>query len=265
MNTKIISLLAVVVVAFAVVAVPAQASLLGTKLSAAASLNASSSASTKLDTTAQAKADTEISARITALNTLLTRIGQMQRVSSSDKANLTTTLQSEISQMTALKAKIDSDTSNTTLIPDIQSITKSFRIYVLVLPQGRITAAADRVMTIVTLLDTLSAKLQTRITAAQNAGQNMSAETTLVSDMNAKTADANTQAQAAVSEVSALQPDNGNTTIYNSNQAALKDARSKIAAATADLKTARQDAGSIVKIILSLKISSTVNASSTNQ
>ena len=68
--------------------------------------------------------------------------------------------------------------------------------------------------------------------------------------MNAKIADANTQAKAAVSGISGLQPDNGDQTVMQSNTAALKAARVDIQTAQNDLVAARKDAGTIVKVVM---------------
>lgn len=123
----------------------------------------------------------------------------------------------------------------------------------LIIPQGAIEAAADRVLDVAGMMTTLSTQLQTRITAAQAAGTNMDASVSALADMNAKIADANTQANAAVTEIANLQPDNGNATIQASNTAALKDARSKVQAGQQDLVAARKDAGAIVKALAALK------------
>ncbi|MDR3643279.1 MAG: hypothetical protein P4L74_06680 [Candidatus Doudnabacteria bacterium] len=261
MNNKRLSLIsgALSVLAVSAMVMPASAAMLGSRLG----LNATTSATVSLDTAAKTRADAQIQARIAALNELQVRIGQMVKVSSDEKANLNSNIQASIGTMTNLQAKIDADTDNTTLRTDVQSITKSYRIYVLIMPQGRITAAADRVMTIVGLFGDLSAKLQTRITAAQTAGQNVTALNASLADMNSKTGDANVQAQAAIAEIAGLQPDNGDKTIFTSNQAALKDARSKIKLAMTDLKTARQDAGNIVKALISMKV--TASATTTAQ
>lgn len=193
------------------------------------------------------RADREISRRITNLNSLATRIGAMKKLSSSEIISLTSSIQNEVSILTTLKTKIDGDTDLATLLTDVQSITKSYRIYMLVIPQSRIMAAADRVLTIVDNLNTLGGKLQTRITAAQSAGKDVSALQTALADFTAKVADAGTQAQAAVGEVTGLVPDNGDQTKMQANNAALKDARLKIQAAQQDFVAARKDAGTIAK------------------
>lgn len=246
---------------------PASAALMRDDLKANAMTDGKTTGmSIRLDTAGRTKADAQINARVKALTALSTRINEMQRVSTNQKASLTATLQAAISEMNALKAKIDADTDGATLKADIQSITKSYRIYLLVLPQGRITAAADRIITTVGLMNDLSAKLQTRITTAQTAGQDVTAMNASLVDMNAKTADATVQANAAITLIANLQPDNGDQTVFQSNQAALKDARAKIKLATQDLQTARKDAGTIVKALKNVKVKASATTSTqTNQ
>jgi hypothetical protein len=231
----------------------------GLKVSANATTGLSANATAKLTalvTKAQARADQEITRRIDALNALNTRINAMVKLSASDKSSLSATIQSQLTAMTNLQAQVASDTqadATSSLKIDIQSITKSYRIFALIIPQGAIEAAADRVLDIASSMTALAPQLQARITTAQSAGANMNTSVTALADMNAKVADANTQANAAVSEIASLQPDNGDTTIMASNTAALKDARTKIQAGQQDLVAARKDAGTIVKALLALK------------
>jgi hypothetical protein len=81
--------------------------------------------------------------------------------------------------------------------------------------------------------------------------------------MDAKAADAKAQAQGAIDLVANLKPDNGDKTIFQSNQTAFKNARTKIRAATADLHTARKDANSITRALAGMKIKANVNTSAT--
>ena len=198
---------------------------------------------------AETRAKQEITRRIDALTKLATRVSEMKRLSDSEKSTLSANITAQINTLNTLEAKIAADTDAATLKADVQSITKSYRIFALIIPQGAIAAAADRIEAIAASSTELSAKLSTRITAAGAAGKDTTAMTTSLSDMNAKIADANTQAQAAVSETASLQPDNGDKTVMTSNTAALKDARSKIQAAEKDLKAAKADAESIVKAV----------------
>jgi hypothetical protein len=242
----------------------------GVGVNAGVSLRAAALA--KLVSNAQARADQEITRRVTALNALSTRINAMIKISASDKNSLSANIAAQIAAMNTLQTQIAADAaanSTTSLKTDIQSITKSYRIFMLIIPQGAIEAAADRVLDITGMFTTLAGQLQTRITAAQSAGNDMNASVSALADMNAKIADANTQANAATTEIANLQPDNGDATIAASNTATLKDARSKVQAGQQDLVAARKDAGAIVKALLALKVSgsasSTVTASGTAQ
>jgi hypothetical protein len=190
------------------------------------------------------RADQEIKRRVDALTELSTRISNMKHVPDSDKASLSASIQNQISDLASLQTKIDADTDLATLKTDIQSITKSYRIFLLVLPQSRITAAGDRIADVAASLATLAGKLQARISATTGDTTALSAS---LADMNAKVADATTQSAAAIAEVTPLAPDNGNATVQASNTAALKDARTKIEASMKDLIAARKDAGDIVK------------------
>ena len=105
--------------------------------------------------------------------------------------------------MNSLATQITADGNSTTsLKTDIQSITGSYRIFALIIPQGAIEAATDRIMTIVSDMTTIGTKLQARIGSSASASV-----TSALADYNAKIADANTQAQAAASKISSLTPD----------------------------------------------------------
>lgn len=215
------------------------------------------------------RADQQIAQRINAMTALLNRIGQMQKVSGNEKGSLSSAIQSQITDLTNLKTQIGNDSNSTSsLKTDLQSITKSYRIYALVVPQATIAAAADRVMAIASTTNALAAILQTRIANALAAGKDVSALQSSLTDMNAKAADATAQAQAAISETATLMPDNGSSTQMQANTASLKDARSKIVAAQKDLIAARKDAGTIVQALIAMdkkNATATTTASGTPQ
>lgn len=267
----------------AAVALPAFAqTTLGVGLSASATVSVSNTAMrarTNIATALAARitnitnrADQEIVRRVTALNALGARLSTMAQLSTTDKNNLWSDIQPQVAAMNALRLQIAADaTANNTssLKIDVQSITASYRIFALVLPQGTIEAAADRALTIVGTMNDLATKFTARITAAQSAGNNVAAAQAALTNLNTKVADANTQATAAVAEVASLAPDNGSSTIMASNTAALKDARSKLQAAQQDFVAARADAETIVKVLVTFKVSATatttVSASTSSQ
>ncbi len=255
---------AAALVASLLLAVPA----LALSVSAAASANVTagsttvSAATQTRITTAKGRANQEVARRISILTRLNTQVQAMVKVSDSEKSAIASEVQAEVSNLNALNAKIQADTDIPTLKADIKSIVIDYRIFMLVVPQGKIMVASDKVQTLVSTYTAFSAKLQTRISQAPS-GTDTAQVNAWLSDMNTKVADANTQAQAAVSLVANLQPDQGNATVQASNKAALQGARADLKAALADLKTARKDAGSIVKAVESWKVSTSVSASST--
>ncbi len=232
----------------------------------AGAVSASSTASVKVDAKLQPaidKADKEIDRRIASLNELTTRIDATQRVTAEFKQKLTTNVQNHITGLNQLKAKIDADTDAATLKTDIKTITESYRVYMLIVPQARIATAADREITLITMMNQLGAKLQARLSSAQSTGANVTALLTALTDMSKKLNDASTQAQAAVSVSSALAPDEGDKTKITQNAAALKTARADIQSAHKDLVAARKDAEVVTKGLKALPAVSATASSTT--
>ncbi len=206
-------------------------------------------------TAKQDRGDSATEKRIQSLTDLETRINDFKHVSDSDKASLDASIKAQLDAMTTLKTKIDNDTDKKTLKDDVKSITQNYRIFMVVEPQARITAAADRALELGTSFTTLSAKLQVKITAANTAGNNVTSLNANLTDMNAKVTDATNQANAAIALVAHLVPDNGNATVATSNKTALMNARADLKKANDDLKAARVDVKSIVQVLKGFNIS----------
>lgn len=202
---------------------------------------------------ARERASQEIERRIDVLTALDQRVQEMRRISSTVKASIASSVEGQIANLTELKGNIEADTDLETLRTDIHSITGSYRIFALIVPQARIIVAADKVKTTAALMSDFADKLQVRISAAQTSGNDVTELSRLLADMNAKIADAEELADAALALITGLQPDNGDKTVQEANSAALREARVKIQAALADLHTAREDAGAIVKGLHSLR------------
>ena len=195
------------------------------------------------------KADQEIDRRIASLNELNTRVQAMVKLSAAQKAAISTTIQTQIQVFTALKAKVDADTDFDVLKADVKSITDSYRVYALVLPQIQVIAAADRLSTTADMVASMGTKIQARIAEAQAAGKNITAAQSALADMGAKVADANVQAQSAITAIISLVPDQGDKTKAEANRAALENARKIIKTGEQDLKDARKDIEKITKAL----------------
>ena len=201
---------------------------------------------------AREHANQEIERRIENLDKLSGRISGMKRISADQQSGLNATIQVQIDALIALKARIDSESATSSLKADIQSITKSYRIYALIMPQAALIASADRVLAVATQMEALSTKLSARIDAVATTSADVSLLRASLSAYNAKVADAKVEAQAAIAAVTALKPDNGDQAVFQANLAALKSARAKVQAAQQDLVAARKDAKAIVQGIRGL-------------
>ncbi len=214
---------------------------------------------------AQARANQEITRRITALNSLSSRIQSMTRVSDTLRQALEGNVQNQVQLLTTLQSKIAADTDVATLKADVQSIVQSYRIYMLVLPQGRISAEADRIATITAMMQGIGNKLQARLQTASQGGADISAPTSLLTDLGAKIVDAQNQAQAAINTIAPLAPDNGNKTILAQNTTALQEARADLKTARTDLVAGRQDIAGILKFLASVHTSASASSTTAQQ
>ena len=240
----------------------------GAKTTAVVHVNRASTSTPRADAGRQSaqkgidRGDAATQKRIDDLNQIASRIAAMKLLPADAKASLAAQITAAIGDMTALKAKIDSDTATDTLKADLRSITKDYRVYLLVIPQARVMAASDRVLAVAAQMEQLSAKFGERISAAGNDAALVSAH----ADFDAKVSDSKAQANAAVTLVAGLKSDNGDAGVRASNTAALKAAAADIKTAQQDLKAARADADTIVKGVAGKAGASvSANAAAANQ
>lgn len=184
-----------------------------------------------------------IDQRISMLESLLSRI-QSSNMNSSASAKITTAIQAQIDKLTALKASgqttltpgtaagaaIGTNTQGKSSGPDA-STRVSLSSYLTLASKAAITAAANHLLEVADQLSSLAAKLDSRLSDATSV-DTASLRATL-SDMNAKIADAKTQANAALTLVAGLSDDSDASTDTS--------ARDTLQKAAADIKTARTD------------------------
>lgn len=204
-------------------------------------------------TTLKSRGDTEIEKRTTSLNTGISKVQAAKKLTVAQKSSLIANDQTLQGNLNTLKAKIDADTDLATLKNDVMSITRDYRVYLLVLPQTAIIRASDRIQDVVLDMNALAVKLEIRITQAQQAGHDVTTLNTSLSDMKTKVTDAQRQAQNAMNTVANLTPDKGDQGQLAANSKAIQTARSEMKAAELDLKTARLDARSIVTALKTMK------------
>lgn len=197
----------------------------------------------------KSRADQELDRRTKNIEAVAAKAADIKNLPQSGVAAIQTTLQNNLTALSALKAKIDSDVDLATLRSDVQQITGSYHIYALVVPQLRIIVAADHVVTVAGKLHALSLLLAERVSAAEAAGADMTAAKTSLTDLDARITAAATGAQDAVTAIGSLQPDATSTTPFGNNLATLQNARAKVVEAQKDIAAARADAGAIVAAV----------------
>lgn len=224
-------------------------------ISSPLALAAVANAQTATGTTAQqhlqtiiSKGDQEITRRLSTLNTLTSKINAATKLTSSDKATLSGEVSSTITGLTSLKAKLDAETTVAAARTDVQDIYSEYRVYALVAPKVTLIKVADDQQVVEGKLVTLAQKLQARIAAAQQKGQDVSALSNELNDMTSKTSAAQTISSGIENSVISLQPND-----YNSNHALLSGDSTQLKTAHSDNQTAYSDAKSIVAALKTMK------------
>ena len=188
----------------------------------------------------QERATDMINNRLVGLGVLIGRVQNTKKISDSDKAAIIVSIRDVVASLITLRGTISTTTSTTTLKNEMDSITKSYRVFALVEPQANILAAAGRIQYIATSLNSVYAKINTRLASTTYSSSVNQSISTAISSFRSKINDANQLASTSIALVGALKPDNGDKTLAASNKAALKDARSKITTAQKDLNDAQK-------------------------
>jgi hypothetical protein len=183
------------------------------------------------------RATTEITRRITFLTELSTKIDGLKKLSTSQKEDLKSQIQAQITSLNELQAKINADTDLATLKADVKSIINGYYIFAFFRVKISLLVATNRMSTTTDILNIVYTKLQTRINEQQAKGTDVTALNILLSDMLTKINSAKTQYEAATTELSSLTAQG-----FPGNKSILLDTRTKIKQGGADLRAAYQDA-----------------------
>lgn len=181
-----------------------------------------------------------IDQRIDSLEKIIGKIEGMKRISDENHSMLEVSVKSEIAKLLALKSQIASTSSTSTLQQQLNSITRSYRTYALVVPQAQIVAAADRVLAIVDSLNVVYAKVNARIATSSLASS------TALANFSLNLNDATSQAKTAIALVKGLKPDNGDSSIATANKKALQTARQAVVAAQKSLQQAEKSIRTVI-------------------
>lgn len=193
------------------------------------------------------KGDAEIARRLTTLGTLSSKINGATKLTSDDKATLSSEVNTTISGLTSLKTTLDADTTVAAAITNAQSIYTEYRVYALVAPKVGLIKVADDQQVVEAKLTALAPKLQSRVTAEQQAGKDVTALQSELGDMTSKTSAAQAISSNIESSVINLEP-----TDYNSNHSVLVGDNTQLQTAHTDDQAAYSDAENIVSTLKSM-------------
>lgn len=185
-------------------------------------------------------ADKQIDNRVTVLTNLLKLVQNSPHISSTDKANLTTQVQTEISSLPQLKTKIDNETDIKSVRADVQSIYQEFRVYALIVPKVNLIRVADRLATAADKLSAYADSLQQQLDDAKAKGKDTSKLQATMTDMRSQISTAKADFTAAVSKIMNVTPDQ-----FNSDKSSVSQTRNLLKAGRDALKTALKDGNQI--------------------
>ena len=193
------------------------------------------------------RGNAEINRRLQTLDKLNSLINSATHLTASDKSSLQSEVNSTISGLSALKTKLDSDTTVAAARTDAQSIYTEYRVYALVVPKIHLIKLADDIQATDNKLTSLAGKLQDRITSAQSSGKDVDTLQKELTDLNAQIAAAQNIAGNIETKVITLEPSDYNTDhkVLSGDSAQLKTARS-------DDQTAFNDAKNITNQLKTL-------------
>ncbi len=187
------------------------------------------------------KGSLEINRRLTTLNTLNSKINAATKITSSDKTYLTNEVNTEISGLNSLLTQLNGETTVAAARTDAQSIFTEYRVYALVLPKVWLIKTADDEQVTSSKLSSLATKLQTKISADQTAGKDVTSIQAQLTDMATQIANSVGISSSIESKVLTLQPSD-----YNSDHTLLSGDAAQLKTAHSDNEAAYTDAKSIV-------------------
>lgn len=180
----------------------------------------------------QQRAEAAIQMRLSDLQGAQTIIGQTTYLTPTDRAALTAIINGDINGsgsvpgLVALNTTIEGATTRASVVTAAATITASYRVYALALPQVHLTVASDELtLSVVPLLNQAESDISKAITVA-GPGKNVSGAQAALSDLQHQVASIGTDTAGLPAQIDAFTP-----TDWNANPALLSPSRQQLAAA----------------------------------
>lgn len=194
----------------------------------------------------QARAASAISIRLSALHGAVTSVTSNRYLTSADRASILSTLNADLSGLTALGPVIQADTTVSQARADYRTIFTRYRVFALALPQARFAAAADDLTgTVLPRLSDARSRLQ-NLLAGRESGKDTPPVQAAMSDLGDQISAIGSAADGLSAAVLALTPAD-----WNANHAVLAPFRARLVGARADARKARSDVRTVVEALRS--------------
>jgi hypothetical protein len=195
-------------------------------------------------TTIQALAKVAIADRVTSLSNTIPSVTANKVITAADRATLLSTLNGDLSGLTALGQRIAADTTAQQAGSDYQMIFTTYRVYALALPQVRYAEAVDDIDGGVVPDLTNAQTTLAGLLAGVDTGKNTPAVQASMADLGKQISAITSTTSGLSSTVLAYTPAQ-----YDANHALLSQPRATLVQARADVKTARADIASVLKAL----------------
>jgi hypothetical protein len=191
----------------------------------------------------KANAASDISLRLSALATTMKAVSTNPWLTASDKSTLLNILGNDQSGLTALAPTIQADTTVAQARSDFRSIFLNYRVYLLAIPQSRLSAATDDITggALPRLTDAKN-RLSSLLSGVDSA-KDTPAVQALMSDLASKIQAVTTATSGLSASILALTPSefDANYTILATPRETLLTSRSDLIAARTDVVTVMGD------------------------
>jgi hypothetical protein len=191
---------------------------------------------------AKAAVTHRIDLRLAALARFNASISGARNLTADHRSTLQTLVSQDQSGLTSLKTKVAGETTLAALKADAQSMINDYRIFILVGPKVRLTAAGDAEDAANARLRTAHDKLADLVAKAKAAGHDTTQAEADLADMSAQLDKAASAGNGQVAALLAIQPGPDGAAIksqVDGVRAALVSARGDLRAAIADAKKVR--------------------------
>ena len=175
-----------------------------------------------------------IDLRLAALARLDRRVDRAEHLTDENRDTLSALIDEDVAGLTELRGKVAEATTREELRADVRSMVHDHRIFVLVLPQVRLTLVADRELAAIDRLGEVHDKLAELIEKAEADGRDTGNAAEQLDAMQAQLAAAAANVSGQVDRLLAIQPGPDGPAI----RSAVDEVRESLRAARQDLRDA---------------------------